>query len=65
MYSYFTFLDLVKAISVHRAHRLLSESTLILRTLRKRVISGYKISPSKKTKRLAASTVSIRQALNC
>ena len=35
MYSfYFTFLDRVKAILVHRAHRLLSESTLILRTLR-------------------------------
>jgi len=36
MYSYFTFLELVKAISVHRAHRLLSESTLILCTLRNR-----------------------------
>ena len=36
MYSYFTFLELVKAISVHRAHRFLSESTLILCTLRKR-----------------------------
>src|SRR6266446_8571532 len=35
MYSlYFTFLDGVKATSVHRAHRLLSESTLILRTRR-------------------------------
>ena len=32
MYSYFTFLDGVKAISVRRAHRLLSESTLILCT---------------------------------
>ena len=30
MYSYFTFLELVKVISVHRAHRLLSEATLIL-----------------------------------
>src|SRR4029077_20877421 len=30
----FTFLDSVNAIFVHRAHRLLSESTLILRTLR-------------------------------
>ena len=35
MYSfYFLFLDRVKAILVHRAHRLLSESTLILCTLR-------------------------------
>ena len=30
MYSSFTFLELVKAISVHRAHRLLPEATLIL-----------------------------------
>ena len=30
------FLELIKVISVHRAHRLLSESTLILCTLRKR-----------------------------
>ena len=35
IYSYiFTFLDSVKAILVHRAHRLLSESTLILCTLK-------------------------------
>jgi hypothetical protein len=34
--SYFTFPELVKVISVHRAHRLLSESTLILCTLRQR-----------------------------
>jgi len=35
IYSYiFTFLDSVKAIFVHRANRLLSESTLILCTLR-------------------------------
>src|SRR5205809_4508585 len=35
MYSFnFTFLGRVKAISMHRAHRLLSESTLILCTLR-------------------------------
>jgi hypothetical protein len=35
IYSYiFTFLDSVKAILVHRANRLLLESTLILRTLR-------------------------------
>jgi hypothetical protein len=37
MYSfYFTFLDGVKAILVHRANRLLSESTLIVRTLTRR-----------------------------
>ena len=36
MYSFFTFLELVKAISVHRAHRLLPEATLILRTWRNR-----------------------------
>jgi hypothetical protein len=35
IYSYiFTFPDSVKAILVHRANRLLLESTLILRTLR-------------------------------
>jgi hypothetical protein len=34
IYSYFTFLESVKAVLVHRANRLLSESTLILRTLR-------------------------------
>jgi hypothetical protein len=35
IYSYiFTFLDSVKAILVHRAHRLLSESTRILCTLK-------------------------------
>ncbi len=33
-YSYFIFLDGVKAILVHCAHRLLSESTRILCTLR-------------------------------
>ena len=33
-YLYFTFLDSVKAILVHRAHLLLSESTRILCTLR-------------------------------
>src|ERR1043166_832572 len=32
VFIYFTFLDLVKAILVHRAHRLLSESTRILWT---------------------------------
>src|SRR5438093_13094882 len=32
----FTFLDSIKAMLVHRAHRLLSESTLILCTLRNR-----------------------------
>src|ERR1700730_5285013 len=44
MYSYFTFLELVKVISVHRAHRLLSESTLILCTWRNRLsvtVSGF------------------------
>jgi len=45
MYSlYFTFLDGVKAISVHRAHRLLSESTLILRTPGNRlsvIVNGF------------------------
>jgi len=35
IYSYFTFLDWVKAILEHCAHRLLSESTRILCTLRK------------------------------
>src|SRR5213594_86414 len=34
VFIYFTFLDSVKAILVHCAHRLLSESTLILCTLR-------------------------------
>jgi len=34
IYSYFTFLRSVKAILVHRAHRLLSELTRILCTLR-------------------------------
>src|SRR4029450_3163909 len=34
VFIYFTFLDSVKAILVHRANRLLSESTLILCTLR-------------------------------
>jgi hypothetical protein len=34
--SYFTFPELVKVISVHHAHRLLSESTLILCTLGQR-----------------------------
>ena len=33
MYSYFTFLELVKAISVRRAHRLLPEAALILCTV--------------------------------
>jgi len=33
-------IDSVKAILVHRAHRLLSESTLILRTVRRRPSSG-------------------------
>ena len=37
MYSYFTFLELVKAISVHRAHRLLPKATLILCTWRNRL----------------------------
>jgi hypothetical protein len=44
MYSYFTFLELVKAISVHRAHRLLPEATLILCTWRNRLsvtVSGF------------------------
>jgi hypothetical protein len=44
MYSYFTFLELVKAISVHRAHRLLSEATPILCTWRNRLsvtVSGF------------------------
>jgi hypothetical protein len=36
IYSYFTFLDGVKAILVHCAHRLLSESTRILCTLKNR-----------------------------
>jgi len=34
MHSHFIFLDSVKAILVHCAHRLLSQSTLILRTLK-------------------------------
>src|SRR6266403_3124828 len=38
MYSFnFTFLDSVNAMLVHRAHRLLSESTLILCTFEQRV----------------------------
>src|SRR4030095_4451577 len=44
MYSYFTFLELVKAISVHRAHRLLPEATLILCLWRNRLsvtVSGF------------------------
>src|SRR5580704_15738141 len=44
MYSYFTFLELVKAISAQRAHRLLPEATLILCTWRKRLsvtVSGF------------------------
>jgi hypothetical protein len=44
MYSYFTFLELVKAILVHRAHRLLSEATPILCTWRNRLsvtVSGF------------------------
>ena len=44
MYSYFTFLELVKAISVHRAHRLLPDATLILCTWRNRLsvtVSGF------------------------
>src|SRR5678816_594464 len=44
MYSYFTFLELVKPISVHRAHRLLPEATLILCTWRNRLsvtVSGF------------------------
>src|SRR6187549_2703959 len=44
MYSYFTLLELVKAISVHRAHRLLPEATLILCTWRNRLsvtVSGF------------------------
>jgi hypothetical protein len=44
MYSSFTFLELVKAISVHRAHRLLPEATLILCTWRNRLsvtVSGF------------------------
>ena len=42
MYSFFTFLELVKAISVHRAHRLLPEATLILCTWR----TGYSVTVS-------------------
>jgi hypothetical protein len=42
MYSSFTFLELVKAISVHRAHRLLPEATLILCTWRNRLSRGKK-----------------------
>jgi hypothetical protein len=49
MYSYFYLSGLtsVKAISVHRAHRLLSESTLILCTLhfRNLLIVGSETAP--------------------
>jgi hypothetical protein len=44
MYSYFTFLELVKVISVHHAHRLLPEAALILCTWRNRLsvtVSGF------------------------
>src|SRR4029077_5784323 len=52
MYSCFTFLELVKAISVHRAHRLLPEATLILCTWRKQAIGDRQWSrPTSERKR--------------
>src|SRR4029453_5967277 len=47
VFIFFIFLDLVKALSVHRANRLLSGSTLILRTLRRR--PGGKQTPGEFT----------------
>ena len=65
MYSYFTFLELVKAISVHRAHRLLPEATLILCTWRNRLSvtvsgSGNATNYRRKNTRFVSSNDSYR-----
>src|SRR6266436_3114620 len=51
MYSYFTFLDRVEVILVHRAHHLLSKSTLILWVRRNRLSVSSTVSISFKRQR--------------
>jgi len=64
IYSYFTFLDSVNAISVQRANRLFSESTRILCTSPSRVSGEYEDRPDCLKHALLRGQETVRLSVN-